>query len=222
MGGVTGKELHTLTGNRLLGFAADGKTLITVSDQTIKFRDAVTGTELRTITGVSELLSSYKQAFSPDFKLWAGITPPAHRGGRPPDKAINLWDIATGAKLRTLEGHSDIAAATAFSPDGTTLASGSHDKTIKLWNVATGTEIRMLKGHSDLVIQVALSPDGTILASGSGDSTIKLWDVATGTEVHTLRGHSQKVEFVAFSPDSKTIVSGRLTKGSDSGMSPGR
>ncbi|PIG80687.1 NACHT and WD40 domain protein, partial [Aspergillus arachidicola] len=35
----------------------------------------------------------------------------------------------------------------AFSPNGQTIASGSHDKTIKLWDTKTGMELQTFKGH---------------------------------------------------------------------------
>ena len=34
------------------------------------------------------------------------------------DKTVRLWNAATGAPLRTLEGHSDDVRSVAFSPDG--------------------------------------------------------------------------------------------------------
>lgn len=45
------------------------------------------------------------------------------------------------------------------SPDGTTLASGSHDATIKLWNANTGECLRTLERVS--LLTVAFSPDTT-------------------------------------------------------------
>ena len=129
---------------------------------------------------------------------------------------MKLWDVATGTNIATLEGHRGGVNSVAFSPDGTTLASGYY-VTVKLWDVATGTNIATLEGHRGGVNSVAFSPDGTTLASGTGaatvngefvESTVKLWDVATGTNIATLEGHRGSVSSVAFSPDGTTLASG--------------
>ena len=65
-----------------------------------------------------------------------------------------------------------------FSPDGTTLASGSRDKTVRLWDAKTVKRKRSFTGHRDWVNSVAFSPDGTTLASGGADGTVLLWGVA--------------------------------------------
>jgi WD40 repeat protein len=137
-------------------------------------------------------------AFSPDGKLLASA-------GN--DQTIKLWDVATGAELRTLVGHSFFVLSVAFSPDSRIVASGSYDKTIKLWDVATGKELRTLRGHLHGVKSIAFSPDGRLLASGGYDKTIKIWDVATGNVLRTLVGHAGMIWAVAFSPDGKHIAS---------------
>ena len=101
----------------------------------------------------------------------------------------------------------DTMLSVAFSPDGTTLASGAGSR-VMLGSVKTGERLRTLEGHTGYVQCVAFSPDGTTLASGAGDDTVILWNAKTGEQLHTLEGHSDNVYSVAFSPDGATLASG--------------
>jgi WD40 repeat protein len=71
---------------------------------------------------------------------------------------IKLWDAATGALIRTFEGHSGAVNSAAFSRDGGRVLSGSRDNTIKLWDADTGALIRTFEGHAGEVNSVAFSP----------------------------------------------------------------
>jgi WD40 repeat protein len=108
--------------------------------------------------------------------------------------------------------------AVAFSPDGTTLATGSLVEVI-LWDLQKQPPrmIRTLKPKSielgqnnypSVVQSLKFSPDGKTLAAGHYDSGgVLLWDL-TGElreEVAGLDGGTTRT--VAFSPDGKTLVS---------------
>ena len=49
------------------------------------------------------------------------------------DKTVRLWDVETGACVKTLEGHGGWVTSVCFSPDGKQLASGSWDETVRVW-----------------------------------------------------------------------------------------
>ena len=111
------------------------------------------------------------------------------------------FDLVPDRVTDALKGHTDSVNAVAFSPDRTTLASGSSDGTVRLWDVARRELLGILKGHSYPVMAVAFSPDGR-LVSGSNED-IKLWDT-TRNEIATLMG----IAPVAFSPDGTLLASG--------------
>ena len=122
------------------------------------------------------------------------------------NRSVRFTIITSSYHVASLEAHQNSIASVTFSPDGTTLASGSWDNTVKLWDVATRTNIATLEGHKRDVTSVSFSPDGTLLASGSADATVKLWDVGTHENIAALEGHNS-VTSVSFSPDGILLAS---------------
>ena len=119
------------------------------------------------------------------------------------DKTVKLWDVSTGRELQSLWGHADSIDSVAFSPDGSTLASGSEDKTVKLWEVATGHELRTLAGRAYQVGPVDFSPDGRILVSQTENGP-RVWNLLEGRQLAPLGTYTS----CAFSPDGRTAAYG--------------
>jgi WD40 repeat protein len=181
-----------------VAFSPDSTKVASVgNDKLIRLWDAVTGKELRQLTGHQGGVESV--AFSPDGKslLTASY-----------DQTLRLWDVATGKEIRQFSGHTGAVLPVAMAPDGKTAASEGRDSTVRIWDVATGQELRRLPGHSSSgTSNLAFAPNGRLLAAVTDGGTIVLWNAATGLEVRRLAGHEGDVHSVDFSPDGKYLAS---------------
>jgi WD40 repeat protein/uncharacterized caspase-like protein len=186
-------------------FSHDGRLIAGgLNDRTIKIWDATTGDVVRIMRGHLDFVESV--AFSPDGRYL--VSGSSERDDRDPikrryDQVAKVWDVATGAEIRPLIGHSGSVNSVAFSPDGKQILTSSSDNTIKIWNAETGEEVRTLKGHTSLVSSAAFSPDGKQIVSGSSDHSVRIWDAQTGSEVRQLTGHSRWIVSASFMPDGK-------------------
>ncbi len=126
------------------------------------------------------------------------------------DKLVKVWDVASGALLMALSGHSDSVKSVQITPDCQFAISGSKDKTIKIWNLATQSCVGTLEGHQSDIDSIALSPDGSVLAStGFNDHTVRIWDWQAGICLQIIEIDKVHAPFsVAFSRDGARLVVG--------------
>ena len=93
------------------------------------------------------------------------------------DRPVRLFDVERRRERAVLRGHTGYPSALAFSPDGSTLASGSWDQTVRLWDVASGRERASFKWPIGRVTALAYAPDGLRLAAGGDLGAVVVWDV---------------------------------------------
>ncbi|PIA28331.1 hypothetical protein AQUCO_07200174v1 [Aquilegia coerulea] len=105
--------------------------------------------------------------------------------GEPPD--IENWKL-----IMSLRGHTADVVDLNWSPDDSTLATGSLDNTIHIWNMSNGICTAVLRGHSSLVKGVTWDPIGSFIASQSDDKTVIIWRTSDWSLVHRTDGHWEK------------------------------
>ena len=145
---------------------------------------------------------------------------------------MKLWDLESGALLRTLHGHENIVTAADVTPDGRYVVSCSLDRTIRVWELVDGKSRHILKNYDQVTAKVAiesngqykwiwsdasapgskvrsvkLCPDGRKVISWSEDKIFMEWDCETGLCLRKLEGNREKANSVSVSPEGWWIIS---------------
>jgi WD40 repeat protein len=204
-------------------FSPDGRFIVTASpilfnhDHILTLWDLKSGVELRNFVNrphyafmsrassanapfnASRQISSAEAcAFNPDGRIIVSGYE---------DGICRVWDVDSGAELRTLEGHHSKVRTCAFSPDGRTIVTAGIDRTIRLWDAESGDELRQFVGHTGSIHACAFSPDGLFIISASDDCTIRFWNVDNGHEIITI-GLEEPIKDVVFHPSLPNFAYG--------------
>jgi WD40 repeat protein len=191
-------------------FFPDGTTVVSASrDHTLKVWDVASGSLVRTLAGHTDVVycvdvpldNARILSGSEDgtWKLWntrtGEILHTEHVGGYASccsfspngshflvicDSKLMLHDSTTFQLQHTFAGHTNCVTSCSFTPDGTTVLSGSDDCTMKLWSTATGQCLRTFYGHTSLVNSCFFSPSGHEIFSAADDGNLVIRTTGTG------------------------------------------
>jgi WD40 repeat protein len=135
------------------------------------------------------------------------------------DRAVRLWDLASGFALREYAGLDSSVAAVALSPDGRLAAAcgqgayaerGKPHGLVLVWDAESGRELRRFE--TDAVLSsLAFTPDSGRLLIG-GTDYLRVWDLESAEllamiSVSRLPG-AATILSVAPSPDGKQALCG--------------
>ena len=199
------------TGDLVLAFARDGKTLASASN-IVRLWNPDTAAEIAQLpTRDGDPVMAL--AFSPDGKTLAlGL----HSGD------VELLDVKAKKSVGSFK-YAGSLQALAWSPDGKTLAAAGGAK-ILLFDPHANSLVKSFDVKEGpppafpmLIASLAFGPDSKTLAAGGWDATIRIFNLnaknPTEAREHRLcEGHLSAVYAVAFSPDGRSIVSGSFDK----------
>src|SRR5262249_21322198 len=116
-------------------------------------------------------------------------------------RAIHVWDMASGALIKSLDRESVAMGYVAWSPDLSKIAANDSLLIIndQITESPAGNVVRM-GGERPM----GWSPDGRKLAIGGG--YIHIWDAHTGAEITNFRSPGSITIVAAWSPDSRRMA----------------
>jgi WD40 repeat protein len=180
--------------SRGLFFSADGRTLTTSADATIRTWDVESGRQLSSIQWDNEICA---MARSPDERMVAVYSADGRATVASPSGDARRVIFAGPACGR----ESIQVAGLAFSPDGKTLAASAWDNHARLWNVADG-KLMADQVFDSQIVQAGFSSDGRNLLVAPLSQNIQFSD-------------GRSLRWLGQIPESKGIFSGSFALAPD-------
>lgn len=188
-----------------LVYSKNGETLISNStDATIRVWDTASGELLSTLVGFSD--PTTKVAISPDGKTIASTS-------YPDIDTIQLFDLDTGERYKTISTMNHILYELIFLPDGRRIAAGDRNGDILIWNINSGEFLKKLSGKIGYIRSLDSSKNGLYLLSGSAEKIIQVWAVEIEMLINTYNQNIDPISKVVFSPDGRTFSSASISEG---------
>jgi WD40 repeat protein len=196
---LTGEVVKTFKAHSFktnyLTYSPDGKTILSVGIDTIKFWDAATYNLKFSVTGHKADIS--KAVFNANNLTVASASY---------DGMVNIWDASNGSLIKSFKAHSANIPSLAFSSDGKFLFTLGEEGTVKMWDAGSFALLSTIGNICSGANDMDVSSDGKFVAVAGKDNMVYLVNVWDSKVVSTLKGHTKPVTCVAFSPNGEMLI----------------
>jgi WD40 repeat protein len=117
-----------------------------------------------------------------------------------------LWNAETGARLDSLDGHTNQVYSGDFTPDGRQFLSASWDHSLRIWDTQTWRSTMRLTAHTAGVLAAQWNATGKFIASSGTDGTVRIWSPRGGRNPQTWLETTGWVWSVGWSADGKILA----------------
>uniref|UniRef100_A0A8C6MMP8 Apoptotic protease-activating factor 1 n=1 Tax=Moschus moschiferus TaxID=68415 RepID=A0A8C6MMP8_MOSMO len=186
---------------RHIQFTADGKTLISSSDDSAVQIWNWQSEDPFFLQAHQETVKDFRLLKNSRLLSWSF------------DGTVKVWNIITRRIEKDFMCHKDTVLSCDISSDAAKFSSTSADKTAKIWNVSNGELLHLCAPisaeegtatHGGWVTDLCFSPDTKMLVSAGG--YLKWWNVVTGESSQTFYTNGTNLKKIHVSPDFKTYV----------------
>ena len=181
------REWSAQDGNLLMAqFSADGKTLFTAGDSTIKQWDTASAGLLRTLTG-AQGCPCPKVAFAylndGGDRIIAGFE----------DQTLKIFDAGSGTLLAQILDTDGLWKA-ALSPDGKLAFVMTGDRNhARLWDLQGKRPVAKFESEYEWYREAFFSADSSLIYAYGGDETLRAWSTASGKLMFSVPLHGRVV-----------------------------
>lgn len=142
-----------------------------------------------------------------DVAMGLGVSPDGTRLGLATrDRALRIFDVATGEPVGPPIGGNARALSVCFSPDGRRVLTTGLDGRARVWDLETRAAVATFETDDGDVFDADFSPDGRLVATASGERTARIWSAETGQELARDADYPTNVFGVRFLPDGEHVV----------------
>lgn len=124
------------------------------------------------------------------------------------DKTVQLWDVATGQRVRKWKHHDGIVNAVSAVSGRALVASVSDDGSCKLWDARHKQPTSTLTTDYP-VLAVALNDTDQVFTAGI-ENMIHCWDVKMSRKVYSLKGHTDTITGLSVHPRGTHLLSNSM------------